>query len=288
MTRARYRRALDRAKRDGLVPAGKSLRHTGRSSGDLIIQLIDPANGGETEWNRIRGGAGTTCTGTAAIVDERRRDPSMVQVSEQMLPRAIAVGTAVSKSGYRLVLTRKPRNTGLFVTVDGHQYDLTVTEDQERVGNRRPRGSGAQATAIGGIRRSTSTGGPVGCDSGSHRRRTPNAPTGATRGGAGWRTGCGLLFRSWSTVHRPHTRRSAPGSTGSGSGKRNRSAGTVKSAPRGRRRWPKPEAEPSWRNATRSSAMRWNRGPRSVRSGGSVGSWRRSPAAVPILSTPSG
>ncbi|NYH53213.1 hypothetical protein HNR06_002802 [Nocardiopsis arvandica] len=143
-TRARHRRALDRAKRDGLVPAGKSLRHTGRSSEDLIIQLIDPANGGETEWNRIRGSAGTTCTGTAAIVDELRRDPSMVQVPEQMLPRAIAVvkavGTAVSKSGYRLVLTRKPRNTGLFVTVDGHQYDLTVTEDQERVGEPTPSG----------------------------------------------------------------------------------------------------------------------------------------------------
>ncbi|OOC56570.1 hypothetical protein NOSIN_24340 [Nocardiopsis sinuspersici] len=68
----------------------------------------------------------------------------MVQVPEQMLPRAIAVveavGTAVSKGDYRLVLTRKPRNTGLFVTVDGHQYDLTVTEDQERVGEPTPSG----------------------------------------------------------------------------------------------------------------------------------------------------
>ncbi len=58
-TRARYRRALDRPKRDGPVPAGKSLWHTGRSSGALIIQLIDPANGGETEWNRTPDSAGT-------------------------------------------------------------------------------------------------------------------------------------------------------------------------------------------------------------------------------------
>ncbi|WP_017627775.1 hypothetical protein [Nocardiopsis chromatogenes] len=143
-TRTRYRRALGRAKRDGLVPPGKSLRYTGRSSGDMIIQLIDPANGGETEWNRIKSRVGTTYSGSAAIEEQLRCQPSLVHVSEQRLPRALAVveaiGTAANKGGYRLVLTRNPRHTGLSITVDGHRYDLAVKEDREPVGEPTPSG----------------------------------------------------------------------------------------------------------------------------------------------------
>ncbi|WP_160049952.1 hypothetical protein [Nocardiopsis sp. FR4] len=137
-TRAHYRRVIDRAKRYSLVPEGTSLRYTGRSAGDLVVCLIDPANGGETEWNKIRTTTGSTHTGTAAALEELRRDPSSLKVSEALLPRALTVveslGKAMSRKGYRLVLAKRRSGTTLFVTVNGHQYDLTVAEERERVG----------------------------------------------------------------------------------------------------------------------------------------------------------
>ncbi|MFV2195455.1 hypothetical protein [Nocardiopsis sp. LOL_012] len=136
-TRARYRRAIDRAKRHNLVPEGKSLKYTGRSTGDLVVCLVDPANGGETEWNKIRTTTGSTYTGTTAILEELRRDPSPLEVSEALRPRALVVveslGKVLSRKGYRLVLAKRRNGTTLFVTVKGHQYDLTVTEERERV-----------------------------------------------------------------------------------------------------------------------------------------------------------
>ncbi|WP_344077005.1 hypothetical protein, partial [Nocardiopsis metallicus] len=136
-TRARYRRAIDRAKRHNLVPEGKSLKYTGRSAGDLVMCLVDPANGGETEWNKIRTTTGSTHTGTTAILEELRRDPSPLRVSEALRPRALTVieslGKVLSRKGYRLILAKRRNGTTLFVTVDGHQYDLTVVEEREQV-----------------------------------------------------------------------------------------------------------------------------------------------------------
>ncbi|MEU0489777.1 hypothetical protein ABZ249_11135 [Nocardiopsis sp. NPDC006139] len=136
-TRARYRRAIDRAKRYDLVPEGRSLRYIGRSTGDLVICLIDPANGGETEWNKIRITNGSTYTGMTAIIEELRRDPSPLGVSEALRPRALTVieslGKALNRKGYRLILAKRRRGTTLFTMVGGHQYDLAVVEERERL-----------------------------------------------------------------------------------------------------------------------------------------------------------
>jgi hypothetical protein len=48
-TRALYRRALDAAKRHGLIPDGFRLLHTGRDRGDLILRLEDAAHPDETD-----------------------------------------------------------------------------------------------------------------------------------------------------------------------------------------------------------------------------------------------
>jgi hypothetical protein len=52
--RRRYRKAIHAAKQHGLVPAGHTLRHTGRNNGDLIVCLFSDDLPHDTEWNRLR------------------------------------------------------------------------------------------------------------------------------------------------------------------------------------------------------------------------------------------
>jgi hypothetical protein len=132
-TRASYRRSIHAAKQHGHVPAGFSLRHTGRASGDMIIRLIDDAHPDETDWNRIRLNIRRHVTNPKALVSVLQGDPSSLDVSAGALPRALdiidALAREAQKAGHRLGVSTKGRRPRLYLKIG--QAERTITLDEE-------------------------------------------------------------------------------------------------------------------------------------------------------------
>lgn len=139
-TRARYRSALDAAKRSGIVPAGYHLLHTGRDKGDLIIRLESDDHRDETDWNRIRLPARDLISVPEELAARLRDDRASLDVSEPVLPRALAVVQALAaeagRRGYRLAVSKRGKPRGLHVHANGQQFPMVITEECDEVPHR--------------------------------------------------------------------------------------------------------------------------------------------------------
>ncbi|GAA4049152.1 hypothetical protein GCM10022248_15140 [Nonomuraea soli] len=136
-SRALHRRALDAAKRHGLIPEGFRLLHTGRDRGDLILRLEDAAQPDETDWNRIRLSARDLITEPDELADWLREDRRSIDVTDAMIGRALKVIRALAddllKHGHSLGISRRGKPRGLHAYASGHQYALNIREELDRV-----------------------------------------------------------------------------------------------------------------------------------------------------------
>jgi hypothetical protein len=136
-TRASYRRAVHAVKQHGLVPEGFRLRHTGRASGDLIIQLADATNLDETGWNRIRLGVRDSVTDPSALTDMIRSTPGVIAVSEPAMPRALTLVESLARyaqrRGHKLTMSKKRPHQGLHLVIREVRCPITITEEQIRI-----------------------------------------------------------------------------------------------------------------------------------------------------------
>ncbi|MFI6581817.1 hypothetical protein [Embleya sp. NPDC050493] len=136
-TRAALRRTINLAKRAGLVPKGHHLRHTGRDSGTLVIQLAEDAHPDETSWNRERLSRSRVITEVGAVVAAMRNDPTKYPVSEEVLPRALEVLRLVAdeaqERGHRLSVPRKRKHPTPILNVNNYQCELVFVEEKDKV-----------------------------------------------------------------------------------------------------------------------------------------------------------
>ncbi|MFI6910162.1 hypothetical protein ACIBKY_53555 [Nonomuraea sp. NPDC050394] len=136
-TRALHRRALDAAKRQGLIPEGFRLLHTGRDRGDLILRLEDAAHPDETDWNRIRLSARDLITDPYELADWLREDRRSIDVTDATIGRALEVVRALAedllKLGHCIGISRRGKPRGLHAHARGHQYGLNIKEELDRV-----------------------------------------------------------------------------------------------------------------------------------------------------------
>ncbi|MER6007434.1 hypothetical protein ABT120_53460 [Nonomuraea angiospora] len=136
-TRALHRRALDAAKRHGLIPEGFRLLHTGRDRGDLILRLEDAAHPDDTDWNRIRLSARDLITDPHQLADWLREDRHSIDVTDATISRALEVVRALAedllKRGHSIGISRRGKPRGLHAHARGHQYVLNIKEELDRV-----------------------------------------------------------------------------------------------------------------------------------------------------------
>ncbi|MFI0366605.1 hypothetical protein ACH35V_01925 [Actinomadura sp. 1N219] len=140
-TRARYRKAINAAKRRGLVPEGKQLFHTGRDVGPLIIKLSDEGPAAATDWNRIRLRARDEATG-GALLELLREDHQLLKVGDAARERAVdlvrVLARRAERRGHAMAVSRKSRQLSL--RVREHSFVIKISEDVDEVPRRLPAG----------------------------------------------------------------------------------------------------------------------------------------------------
>lgn len=136
-TRALHRRALDAAKRHGLIPEGFRLLHTGRDRGDLILRLENEAHPDETDWNRIRLSARDLITDPHELANWLREDRRSIDVTDAMIGRALeairALAEGLLQRGHSVGISRRGKPRGLHAHARGHQYALSIKEELDRI-----------------------------------------------------------------------------------------------------------------------------------------------------------
>jgi hypothetical protein len=136
--RARWRRVINRAKREGRVPAGFHLRHHGRDGGDLVIELVA---GEHPDAERLRNPrerpvvpveSGTLHPSIAGLEDHAE----LAQISEDSRPRALrllsALAAEAERRRHRLVLDHDG-HAGIWFEMNGQAWRLGISEEMEPV-----------------------------------------------------------------------------------------------------------------------------------------------------------
>ncbi|WP_157431161.1 hypothetical protein [Actinomadura macra] len=138
-TRARYRKAVNAAKRQGLVPDGKQLLHTGRDVGPLIIKLGDDSPAAKTDWNRIRLRARDEVTGDA-LFELLGRAQQLLKVSDGARERAVDLVRILARRserrGHAVAASRKSQQLSL--RVREHSFTIKISEDVDELPRRLP------------------------------------------------------------------------------------------------------------------------------------------------------
>ncbi len=136
-TRARYRRAIHAAKQDGLVPEGHVLRHTGRSTGDIVVCLYSTATSYDTDWNRLRLGHGDARTTPKADYAALEADPTNLDVAIESVPRVISLLRALADEGAargcQIGVNTATKHPRVFVKVGAARRALDVFEEYDKV-----------------------------------------------------------------------------------------------------------------------------------------------------------
>ncbi|MBF6063279.1 hypothetical protein IU500_17490 [Nocardia terpenica] len=137
-TRAAYRRAVDAARQGRLVPQGRTLRYTGRSSGDIVVRLLDADGYDDADWYRIRQTArkAKAQKRTFPAQDLRQlltENPAALQVSDEQRERAVRLllelNTASAKHDQEVRLTRRGEYATLGYRIGTEQWNLTLAEE---------------------------------------------------------------------------------------------------------------------------------------------------------------
>ncbi|MBP2322654.1 hypothetical protein JOF56_003039 [Kibdelosporangium banguiense] len=91
-TRAAWRRAIHAAKEDGLLPRGHHLRHRGRDTGDLRIELVKGEHPDARHWApRLRVDVPNAIGQVHPLVAKLQRRPGRIFVTEASLNRALRI-----------------------------------------------------------------------------------------------------------------------------------------------------------------------------------------------------
>ncbi len=133
--RARYRRAFDAARQ--CAPKGYHLKYTGREKGDLLFGLLRVSGEDDTEWNRVRLARSRVITDVEDVLAAVGRDHSAFEVSEEVLPRVLALlrllaEQALARYG-EIKVSKKRRQPRPLLTVHGRTYEVGFRERQKQV-----------------------------------------------------------------------------------------------------------------------------------------------------------
>ncbi|MGV9663779.1 hypothetical protein [Nocardia niigatensis] len=132
-TRAAYRRAIHAAKRDGLVPKSRVLRHTGRSAGDIVVRLLDADKPDETDWNRVRLKERKPEVPPQDLHQLLTENPAALEVSDSQRERALrfllALNKVAKKHDQEVRLARRGRHAKLGYRIGAAQWQLALAEE---------------------------------------------------------------------------------------------------------------------------------------------------------------
>jgi hypothetical protein len=91
-TRAAWRRAIHAAKKGGVVPSGYHLRHRGRDTGDLLIELIEGDHPDTKHWSpRQQLALPDSIDQPHPVIAKLRRHPGHLDVTEASQDRALRI-----------------------------------------------------------------------------------------------------------------------------------------------------------------------------------------------------
>ncbi|WP_416970605.1 hypothetical protein [Streptomyces sp. 4F14] len=133
--RARYRRAFDAARQ--CAPEGYHLKYSGRAKGDFFLGLLRVSGEDDTEWNRVRLARSRVITDVEDVLAAVGRDHSAFEVSEEVLPRVLALlrllaEQALARYG-EIKVSKKRRQPRPLLTVHGRTYEIGFRERQKQV-----------------------------------------------------------------------------------------------------------------------------------------------------------
>lgn len=139
--RAAWRRVIDAAGRQGLVPAGRRLRYSGRDRGDLVVELVParPADCGDGgDGPRLKGRVVVpevvdTSVPVVAVLQDR---PEGLDVSQASRLRALLLVQALTGAATRRGHTVEADDgggSGFWIGVEGRRYRLVMGEEQDSV-----------------------------------------------------------------------------------------------------------------------------------------------------------
>lgn len=131
-TRAAWRRAIHAAKQSDLVPAGMHLRHHGRDSGDLIIELAEGEHPDSKHWkNRQRIDVAASLDQPHHVVAQLRCQPGRLGVSKESLDRALRVIQSLvaewTKRGHKAELG--DGDHGFVMLIRESSFTITMEEE---------------------------------------------------------------------------------------------------------------------------------------------------------------
>lgn len=136
-TRAHYRRLLHACRVHHLVPAGRELRFTGRSAGDIVMVLSTGSAEETSDWDRIRTTARTVTTNIGALRTALERSSILDSISRDLRPRAVDLLLDLAEQlrahDLRLGANIKLKTPKLFIQVDTRRRDVTLTEILDNV-----------------------------------------------------------------------------------------------------------------------------------------------------------
>lgn len=131
-TRARYRRVLHACRQHHLTPTGYELRFTGRDAGDIVIALSDGSDKETSDWDMIRTRARKITTNVHALRAALESTPSVVNVADELRPRAIEFLTLLASElrthDLKLGVNVKLKTPKLFIQVDSARRDVRLEE----------------------------------------------------------------------------------------------------------------------------------------------------------------
>lgn len=85
------------------APEGYHLKYSGRAKRDLFLGLLRVTGEDDTEWNRVRLARSRVITDVDDVLAAVGRDHSAFEVSEEVLPRVLALLRAACRAGSRSV-----------------------------------------------------------------------------------------------------------------------------------------------------------------------------------------
>lgn len=133
--RARYRRAFDAARQ--CAPQGYHLKYTGRAKGDIVFGLLRATGEDDTEWNRLRLARSRMLTDVDDVIAAVEANPAGFEVSEELLPRALAVLRLLAERALTLRgslgVPKKRTPPRPQLSVYGRTWEVTLQEERKQV-----------------------------------------------------------------------------------------------------------------------------------------------------------
>ncbi|MFD1044264.1 hypothetical protein ACFQ1S_00965 [Kibdelosporangium lantanae] len=130
LTRAAWRRAIHAAKQDGLVPTGHHLRHHGRNTGDLHIELIQGNHPDTKYWSpRQQLPVPDNLNQPHPIIAKLQHHPNHICVTTASRDRALRILQTLLIEWERRGHTAELADDGIIMTINGYRYTFHMSEE---------------------------------------------------------------------------------------------------------------------------------------------------------------